>query len=389
MTQKSIKDEAGPEKKGWRRRARRAWRRPRRSWKDVRAAVDAVTERYDELNTDASVRKALLKLEKDKVGTFKLGPFSTTFKTAVKAPENAELDDPGEADDRGVPEEGETEAVIVRGARIRKAERADRSGIRRRVRPSPDAAEARPAYPGRTRPDRARRWHRRQGDRGRRTGVGPGRRFGTRERVAADVNRRCAIRADGNRRRSNPQYGRAPGRSGCAASRHLRMTLVRVGGRDAGPDESSRRARRGWCRGARRAPARQPGGDVVGPAERSGFGPLAAWEWGGRNRRVGLMTRVGHTVSTAGEIPSPRGPRVPSRLPPVAADSTPTEVGRRPGGAAPSAPRFPRACLRKWTSVDRVRSSRSRHSCGNSSKRGSRVQWRVRDERACRASGSG
>ena len=30
-----------------------------------------------------------MKLEKDKVGTFKLGP-STTFKTAVKALENAE-----------------------------------------------------------------------------------------------------------------------------------------------------------------------------------------------------------------------------------------------------------------------------------------------------------
>ena len=115
--------------------------------------------------------------------------------------------------------------------------------------------------------------------------------------------------------------------------------------------------------------ARQPGGDVVGPADLSGFGPLAAWEWGGRYRRVGLMTRVGHALSTAGEIPSSARTSRPVRLPPGAADSTPTEIARRPGGAAPSAPRFPRACLRKWTSVDRVRSSRSRHSCTSSKAR--------------------
>jgi hypothetical protein len=56
---------------------------------EFRASVDAVTRRYDELNSDASVKSALQALEKTKVGSFKLGP-SPTFKTAVKSLENAE-----------------------------------------------------------------------------------------------------------------------------------------------------------------------------------------------------------------------------------------------------------------------------------------------------------
>jgi prefoldin subunit 5 len=56
---------------------------------EIRASVDAVTKRYDELNSDASVKSALLALEKAKVGSFKLGP-SPTFKTTVKALEKAE-----------------------------------------------------------------------------------------------------------------------------------------------------------------------------------------------------------------------------------------------------------------------------------------------------------
>jgi hypothetical protein len=56
---------------------------------ELRASVDAVTKRYDELDSDASVKSALQALEKSKVGSFKLGP-STTFKTAVKSLENAE-----------------------------------------------------------------------------------------------------------------------------------------------------------------------------------------------------------------------------------------------------------------------------------------------------------
>ena len=56
---------------------------------EFRESVDAVTKRYDELNSDASVKSALEELEKAKVGSFKLGP-SPTFKTAVKSLENAE-----------------------------------------------------------------------------------------------------------------------------------------------------------------------------------------------------------------------------------------------------------------------------------------------------------
>ena len=89
MTQKSIKDEAGPEKKALEAASKKSLESATAALKDVRAAVNAVTKRYDELNADASVRKALLKLEKDKVGTFKLGP-SMPFKTAAKTLENAE-----------------------------------------------------------------------------------------------------------------------------------------------------------------------------------------------------------------------------------------------------------------------------------------------------------
>ena len=56
---------------------------------ELRASVDAVTKRYDELSSDASVKSALQVLEKAKVGSFKIGP-SPTFKTAVKSLENAE-----------------------------------------------------------------------------------------------------------------------------------------------------------------------------------------------------------------------------------------------------------------------------------------------------------
>ena len=56
---------------------------------ELRATVDAVTKRYDELSSDESVKSALQALEKAKVGSFKIGP-SPTFKTAVKSLENAE-----------------------------------------------------------------------------------------------------------------------------------------------------------------------------------------------------------------------------------------------------------------------------------------------------------
>jgi hypothetical protein len=56
---------------------------------EFRASVDAVTKRYDELKSDASVKSALQALEKAKVGSFKLGP-SPKYKIAVKSLDTAE-----------------------------------------------------------------------------------------------------------------------------------------------------------------------------------------------------------------------------------------------------------------------------------------------------------
>ncbi len=56
---------------------------------EIRASVDAVMKRYDELKADASVKSALQELEKAEAGSFKIGP-TPTFKTAVKSLENAE-----------------------------------------------------------------------------------------------------------------------------------------------------------------------------------------------------------------------------------------------------------------------------------------------------------
>jgi hypothetical protein len=56
---------------------------------DLRASVNAVLKRYDELKSDASVKSALLALEKDRAGAFKIGP-STAFNAAVKSFETIE-----------------------------------------------------------------------------------------------------------------------------------------------------------------------------------------------------------------------------------------------------------------------------------------------------------
>jgi hypothetical protein len=56
---------------------------------DLRASVNAVLKRYDELKSDGSVKSALLSLEKGKAGAFKIGP-STAFNAAVKSFETIE-----------------------------------------------------------------------------------------------------------------------------------------------------------------------------------------------------------------------------------------------------------------------------------------------------------
>ena len=56
---------------------------------EFRSEVDQATKQYEKLSSDTAVLTALGMLEKEKIGTFKLGP-STSFKTAVKTLENAE-----------------------------------------------------------------------------------------------------------------------------------------------------------------------------------------------------------------------------------------------------------------------------------------------------------
>ena len=87
--QKSIGADAAPDRKTLEVESKRKMEAARAVLAEIRGSVDAVTKRYDELNSDASVRSGLQSLEKEKLGTFKLGP-STSFKAAVKALDNAE-----------------------------------------------------------------------------------------------------------------------------------------------------------------------------------------------------------------------------------------------------------------------------------------------------------
>ncbi|MHC5540218.1 hypothetical protein ACYOEI_18520 [Singulisphaera rosea] len=56
---------------------------------DLRRSVDEVTKKYDDLRAASSVKAALETLEKDRAGSFKLGP-SAAFTAGVKTLENAE-----------------------------------------------------------------------------------------------------------------------------------------------------------------------------------------------------------------------------------------------------------------------------------------------------------
>lgn len=56
---------------------------------ELRRSVDEVTKKYEELRATSSVKAALETLEKDRVGSFKLGP-SPAFTAGVKTLENAE-----------------------------------------------------------------------------------------------------------------------------------------------------------------------------------------------------------------------------------------------------------------------------------------------------------
>lgn len=87
--QKAFKTDAGTDRKAQDEETKKSLEAARSTLTDFRKSVDEVTKRYDELNSDASVKSALQALEKDKQGTFKLGP-SAAFKSAVKALENAE-----------------------------------------------------------------------------------------------------------------------------------------------------------------------------------------------------------------------------------------------------------------------------------------------------------
>ena len=198
-TQKSIKDEAGPEKKELEADEQEEHGGGHGGPEGRTGGVHAVTKRYDELNTDASVRKALVKLEKDKVGTFKLGP-STTFKTAVKL-ENAERTILAKRTTAVSRKEGKIEAVIVRGPEF--ARRNEPIGVESGSRrPSPVAAEARAAYqdvPGPIGPDGGIGGSVIGAD-GPGSGPGDGSGLGS---GSVPERKAGAIKADGNRRRSS------------------------------------------------------------------------------------------------------------------------------------------------------------------------------------------
>ena len=81
--QKPVKPSPEPDKKTLEADSRKSQEAAKAVLTEIRASVDAVTKRYDELNSDATVKSALVRL-KSKVGSFKLGP-SPAFKATVKA----------------------------------------------------------------------------------------------------------------------------------------------------------------------------------------------------------------------------------------------------------------------------------------------------------------
>jgi hypothetical protein len=88
-TQQSFKADAGTDKKALESESEKNLQAAKAALTDLRASVNAVLKRYDELKSDASVKSALQALEKDKAGTFKIGP-STAFNGAVKSFETIE-----------------------------------------------------------------------------------------------------------------------------------------------------------------------------------------------------------------------------------------------------------------------------------------------------------
>jgi hypothetical protein len=87
--QRSIKANGGADQKALEEEGKKSLEAARTALVEFRQSVDAVEKRYGELNADASVKSALRAMEKDGLGTFKLGP-TPAFKAVVKALENAE-----------------------------------------------------------------------------------------------------------------------------------------------------------------------------------------------------------------------------------------------------------------------------------------------------------
>ncbi|APW61839.1 hypothetical protein [Paludisphaera borealis] len=88
-TQKAFKADAGTDKKTLDAQGKQSLEAAKAVLTELRKSVDAVSKRYAELGSDASVKAALQTLEKDKLGTLKLGP-STEFTSVVKSLEKAE-----------------------------------------------------------------------------------------------------------------------------------------------------------------------------------------------------------------------------------------------------------------------------------------------------------
>jgi prefoldin subunit 5 len=88
-TQKAYKSNSGTDQKSQEAEGKKSLAAVEAMLNEFRELVAAVTKQYDKLNADTAVIAALAALEKDKVGTFKLGP-SPAFKNAIKALESAE-----------------------------------------------------------------------------------------------------------------------------------------------------------------------------------------------------------------------------------------------------------------------------------------------------------
>jgi hypothetical protein len=87
--QKAAKADAGPDKETLDAESKKRLESAKAAVTELRESINGVIKQYNQLNADRAVNSALRALEREGLGTFKLGP-STAFKAVMKALENAE-----------------------------------------------------------------------------------------------------------------------------------------------------------------------------------------------------------------------------------------------------------------------------------------------------------